>query len=108
MPNDRLASGLLQDDDRNLSRWLSSRPGARRLVDLNCKELRKTNMDLTDLKIGGKYNFKNQPERLVYMGAKRYHGGDHTWHQFARVETPDVCWAEVLKSDLRMFEETKG
>lgn len=32
--------GLLQDDSRELSSWFSSRPGARRLVDLRCAEIR--------------------------------------------------------------------
>ena len=57
--------------------------------------------------IGGLYNWKGQPERLVYMGERRYPGGRSTWHQFAKVETPEVCWSEVLKSELAMLEETK-
>ena len=32
--------GLLQDDSRELSSWFSSRPGARRLVDERCAEIR--------------------------------------------------------------------
>lgn len=32
--------GLLQDDSRELSTWLASRPGARRLVDERCAEIR--------------------------------------------------------------------
>lgn len=31
--------GLLQDDDRRLSKWLAERPGARRLVRLVCYEI---------------------------------------------------------------------
>lgn len=31
--------GLLQDDDRKLSRWFASRPGARRLVEQRCAEI---------------------------------------------------------------------
>ena len=58
--------------------------------------------------IGGLYSWKGQPERLVYMGAKRYPGDPRTWHQFAKVETPEVCWSEVLTADLASFEETKG
>ena len=38
--------GLLQDDDRKLSRWFASRPGAKRLVDLNCEEIRKNTMNM--------------------------------------------------------------
>ena len=58
--------------------------------------------------IGGLYNWKGQPERLVYMGTTRYPGDQRTWHQFAKVETPYMCWSEVLTSELAMFEETKG
>ena len=64
-------------------------------------------MNLTDLKLGDNYNFKNQSERLIYMGTTRYPGDHRTWHQFAKIEMPDVCWSEVLTSDLWMFEETK-
>lgn len=39
--------GLLQDDDRKSSRWLASRPGSRRLVDLRCEEIRKNTMTTT-------------------------------------------------------------
>ena len=56
--------------------------------------------------IGGLYNWKGQPERLVYMGTTRYPGDQRTWHQFAKVETPEVCWSEVLTADLASFEET--
>lgn len=31
--------GMLQDDCRKLSRWLASRPGARRLVKERCREI---------------------------------------------------------------------
>ena len=58
--------------------------------------------------IGGLYNWKGQPERLVYMGARRYPGDQRTWHQFAKVEAPHMCWSEVLTSELAVFEETKG
>ena len=58
--------------------------------------------------IGGLYNWKGQSERLVYMGARRYPGGQSTWHQFAKVEAPHMRWSEVLTSELAMFEETKG
>ena len=58
--------------------------------------------------IGGFYNWIDQPERLVYMGAERYSGDPRNWHQFAKVETPHMCWSEVLTSDLASFEETKG
>ena len=57
--------------------------------------------------IGGFYNWIGQPERLVYMGAKRYSGDPRAWHQFAKVESPHMCWCEVLAEDLASFEETK-
>lgn len=57
--------------------------------------------------VGGRYNWKHQSERLVYLGTKTYFGDRRTWHQFAKIESPDVCWCEVLTSDLSMFEETK-
>lgn len=60
----------------------------------------------SDLKVGGKYNWRNQPELLVYMGVKRYPGNGN-WHQFSLVEKPDVCWSEVRGSDIASFEETK-
>ncbi|WP_339898227.1 hypothetical protein [uncultured Gilvimarinus sp.] len=54
---------------------------------------------------GGKYNWQNQPERLVYLGYN--FSGNGYWHQFAKVESPDVIWCEVLTSDLHMLEETQ-
>jgi len=56
-----------------------------------------------DMKIGGKYNFKNQPERLVYIGEN--FSGNGFWHQFKMVGENNV-WSEMLSSDLRMIEET--
>jgi hypothetical protein len=54
---------------------------------------------------GNRYNWKNQPERLVYIGMCDPRNGH--WHQFAKVESPEVVWCEVLASDLHMLEETK-
>jgi len=59
----------------------------------------------SNMKIGGKYNWKHQPERLVYKG-KNFSGNGY-WHQFAKVESPGVVWCEVLDSDLHMLEETR-
>lgn len=57
---------------------------------------------------GGHYNWIGQPERLVYMGTKHYPGDRRTWFQFSLVgKDPDVCWCEVLESDLSSFEEAK-
>lgn len=55
------------------------------------------------MKIGGKYNWKNQSERLVYIGRSE----NGYWHQFENVDNPGVIWCEVLTSDLHMLEETK-
>ena len=56
------------------------------------------------MKIGGKYNWKNQPERLIYLG--RNWSGNGYWHQFEKVGEPGKVWCEVLDSDLHMIEET--
>ena len=52
--------------------------------------------------IGGKYNWKNQPDRLVYLGRKGL------WHQFAKVYSPNEVWCEILSEDLYMIEETQN
>lgn len=52
-------------------------------------------------KIGGKYNWKGQAERLIYLGKKG------AWHQFAKVQTPHMVWCEVLTQDLSSLEETQ-
>ncbi|MGJ7508709.1 hypothetical protein [Variovorax sp. GT1P44] len=62
---------------------------------------------LVVLRIGGKYNWRNQPERLAYMGVRRYPGDRRTWHQFEKVDAPGIVWSEVLDSDLPQFEETE-
>lgn len=56
--------------------------------------------------VGERWNWTGQPERLVYMGTKRYPGDPRVWHQFAKVDAPDVCWSEVLSSELPMLEKT--
>lgn len=56
--------------------------------------------------IGNRYNWKYQKERLVYLGHN--FSGNGYWHQFAKVEAPDVVWCEVLTSDLHMIEETQS
>jgi hypothetical protein len=58
------------------------------------------------MKIGGRYNWQNQPERLIYLGVGT--GGSRGWHQFAKTESPTVVWCDVLESDLRMLEETRA
>ena len=57
------------------------------------------------MKLGGKYNWINQPERLVYLG-KNFSGG-RCWHQFAKVEdVEEVVWCELLDNELSLMEET--
>ncbi len=60
---------------------------------------------MDNLQIGDKYNFKGQPERLIYLGENW--SGNGYWHQFAKVTRPDHVWAEMLDSDLANIEETK-
>ena len=56
----------------------------------------------TQFKVGERYNWKNQLERLIYL---RQRG---CWHQFAKVDDPyKEVWCEVLTPDLRMLEATK-
>ena len=54
--------------------------------------------------IGGRYNWKGQPERLIYLGDNL--SGNGYWHQFALVETPAKVWCEVKGPDLESFEES--
>lgn len=58
--------------------------------------------------IGGRYNWKGQPERLTYVGVKRYVNDRRTWHQFEKVEAPGNVWCEVLDAELIHFEQTGG
>lgn len=57
-----------------------------------------------ELTTGGKYNWKGQKERLVYIGCNW--SGNGFWHQFAMVGS-DSVWCECLDSDLNNIEETK-
>jgi hypothetical protein len=57
------------------------------------------------MRIGGKYNWIGQAERLVYVGHNW--SGNGRWHQFEKVEAPGTVWCEVLTSDLHMIEETQ-
>lgn len=56
------------------------------------------------LEIGGRYNWRGQPERLIYLG--RNWSGNGYWHQFALVSEPDVVWCEVTDEDVGRFEAT--
>ena len=57
-------------------------------------------MDINDLEVGGRYNWKYQPERLVYLGK---HGH---WHQFALVGDESRVWCEVEDDQIEYFEKT--
>lgn len=56
--------------------------------------------------VGKRYNWQNQPERLIYLGNNLL-GNNGFWHQFAKVEEPKKVWCEVKGADLEYFEETK-
>lgn len=58
------------------------------------------------MKVGGRYNWIGQKEKLIYMGYN--FSGNGYWHQFSLVENPDVVWCEVTTSDLSMIEESKS
>lgn len=57
-------------------------------------------------KIGDRCNWIGQPERLIYLGFRRYDGDRRAWYQFEKVDTPGTVWCEVLESDLASFEAT--
>lgn len=56
---------------------------------------------MLNLVLGKNYNWKYQPERLVYLGQ------EGPWYQFALVENPGEVWCEVLDADLKGIEETE-
>lgn len=58
-----------------------------------------------NLIVGNRYNWKGQPERLIYIGVHTY-PRNGTWHQFVKVDNPCKVWCEVTTADLAMFEET--
>lgn len=53
------------------------------------------------MKRGGRYNWKNQSDRLIYL--RRFNG----WHQFRRIGDSREVWCEVQDGDLHMLEETR-
>ena len=66
-------------------------------------------MNKSELKVGGQYNWIGQPERLVYIGRfSTFWSGNGRWYQFAKTESPNIVWCEVLDSDLEHFEETNN
>jgi hypothetical protein len=58
------------------------------------------------MKVGGRYNWRNQPERLIYIG-RNLSPGQSRWYQFQKVGAPaGSVWCEVLDEDLHRLEET--
>jgi hypothetical protein len=57
-------------------------------------------LESESLEIGGRYNFKLQPERLIYVGKKR------AWHQFIRIGYGAFMWCELLDREIYLLEET--
>ena len=49
-----------------------------------------------------RYNWKHQPDKLIYIGKKGL------WHQFEKIGDPRPVWCEVLDSDLRFIEATQS
>lgn len=62
-------------------------------------------MNKEDMQRGGLYNFRNQADRLVYLGYNW--SGNGYWHQFRKIGDPRPVWAEITEDDLHMIEETK-
>lgn len=58
-----------------------------------------------ELQLRGKYNWRNQSERLIYLGHN--FSGNGYWYQFALVENPGKVWCELLSESLQHIEETK-
>ena len=54
-----------------------------------------------NLVIGGKYNWVNQPDRLIYIGVKS------GWYQFKKIGDARPVWCEVPADNLSSFEQTK-
>lgn len=61
---------------------------------------------MLQLENGKKYNWKNQEERLIYIGNNW--SGNGFWHQFEKIDEPGIVWCEVQDSDLANIEETKA
>jgi hypothetical protein len=53
------------------------------------------------MKVNGRYNWIDQPERLIYLGKCG------RWNQFSKIGDDREVWCEVLDSDLHLLEETK-
>lgn len=84
----------------------SATPSMKVLVDQIIESGVLDPMPVRQLEIGGRYNWRNQPERLVYLGYNW--SGNGFWHQFALADDKQrKVWCEILPSDLGSIEETK-
>ena len=61
-------------------------------------------MKAQDMTIGLPYNFIGHSERLIYIGNNW--SGNGYWHQFEKVDEPDVVWCEILNTELHLIERT--
>lgn len=64
-------------------------------------------MNPQELQVGDRYNWRGQPERLIFIGCHHYFRDPRLWYEFALVEKPTVVWCEVLESDLSSFEASE-
>ena len=62
-------------------------------------------VETINLKRGEKYNWVNQPERLIYIGHNI--SGNGYWFQFALIDSPTEVWCECKASDLSGIVPTK-
>jgi hypothetical protein len=59
-----------------------------------------------DLKVCGRYNWRDQPERLMYLGVHHDHSFCRGWYQFAKMDNPQEVWCEVRAEELKRLEES--
>ena len=71
-------------------------------ADVGLEEM--LNSSKSKVKIGEKYNWKGQSDRLIYVGHNW--SGNGYWHQFEKVDAPGIVWCEVSTSDLDLIEES--
>lgn len=69
-----------------------------------CGVIGDSEMKAEEMIIGKEYNFRNQPERLIYIGNNFSRNG--YWHQFEKVSERGVVWSEMQPSELDLIELT--
>lgn len=74
-------------------------------IDRTTYEQHRKHAKKPDMVIDGRYNWKNQPERLIYIGYNW--SGNGFWHQFVLVGNPNEVWCEIKDDQLHMIEEIK-